>query len=70
MIPVRLFGEARKNVSVVDDAILEDFDKSRALMGMGGLQHVHQLLRHINRTGNKAGPGPQRKCARLGGVVD
>jgi len=49
-----LGGEGREHVVIVDDAILEDLDEGRALVGMGGGEHLGQILVHVDRPCNES----------------
>ena len=63
-------GEIVEPVLVIDDAVLEDFHEGRALVGIGGLEHVRQVLRHVEPAGDEAGTGTQGKSAGQRGPVD
>ena len=66
----RLVGERREDVVVVDDAVLEDFDECRALMGMGGLHHVDEVLVYVDSAGNEPSATAEREGTGTGWPVD
>ena len=60
-------GEVVEHVLVVDDAVLEDLDERRALVGVRGLQHVGQVLRHVEAAGDEARARAEREGAGRAG---
>src|SRR3546814_18947080 len=53
---ILLGGEGREDVVIIDDAVLENFNKGGALVLVRGLQHVGQMLADVDRAGNET-PG-------------
>ena len=63
-------GEIVEHVLVVDDAVLEDLDEGRALMGVGRLEHIGQMLRHVEPARHEARAAAQREGAGLRRPID
>ncbi len=54
-------SEAGEDVVIVDDAVLVDFDEARAAMCMRGLEHVGQVLVHVDPARNEPRAGAERE---------
>ena len=63
-------GEAGEDVVVIDDAILVDFDEARAAVRVRGLEHVGQVLVHVDAAGDEPRARTQRERAGRHRPVD
>ncbi len=63
-------GEVVEHVLVVDDAVLEDLDEGRTLVGISGLEHIRQVPGDIEAARDETRPAAEREGGRLGGMVD
>ena len=60
------FGEGGENVVVVDDAVLEDLDERRTLVGMGAADDLLEMLAlDVDAAGDEARP-----AVSVGGLED
>jgi hypothetical protein len=63
-------GKGAEDVVIIDNAILVDFDKAGAAVRVRGLEHIRQILVHVDAAGDEPRARTEREHARRHRPVD